>query len=63
MMTWRNKPVVLKRNLKLRELKYEIKGTESSTPAFEIFTAILIGAFIALMIFTVSLAIISEYFN
>ena len=62
-MMWRNKPIVLKRNLKLRELKYEIKGTETPRPALELLSAVFIGATIALLIFVVSLAIISELLN
>ena len=59
----RNKPVVIKRNLKLKDLKYDIAGNESAKPRNEVLSAVIIGAFAGLLIFVVSLAIISEILN
>jgi hypothetical protein len=60
---YRNKPVVLKRNLKLKDLKYDIAGSESTTPRNEVLSAVIIGAITGLLIFVVSLAVISEILN
>lgn len=57
------KPVILKRKLKLRELKYEISGDESTRPRNEVLSAVIVGAIIGLLIFIASLAIISEILN
>jgi hypothetical protein len=53
------KPTILKRNVKLRHLRYEIAGTESPKPMRDIIEAILAGLVIAIVGFVSSMAFVS----
>jgi len=53
------KPIILKRNVKLGNFKYEIAGEDSYRPLLHVLSAIGIGAIIALAIFIFGLAFIS----
>lgn len=57
------KPTILKRNVKLRHLRYEIAGTESTKPMRDIIEAILAGLVIALVCFISSMAMISWWIS
>ncbi len=53
------KPKILKRQLKLRELKYHIDGVETNKPLIEVASAVIIGAVIALFIICIILSLIN----
>lgn len=57
------KPTIIKRNVKLRHIKYEIAGTESHKPMRDIIEAILAGLVIAIVGFVSSIALVSWWIS
>jgi len=50
---------ILKRNVKLKDLKYDIPGFDSYRPLLHVLSSIGLGAIIGLLIFIFGLAFIS----
>jgi len=53
------KPIILKRQVKLKNLRYEIDGVDTWKPLLNVLSAIVIGALLALAVFIFGLAFIS----
>jgi hypothetical protein len=53
------KPITLKRNVKLGNIKWDIPGVDSDRPLLQVLSAIGIGAIIGLLVFIFGLAFIS----
>lgn len=53
------KTILLKRHVKLKNLRYEIDGVDSYRPLIAVLSAVTIGFIIALLVFVFGLAFIS----
>ena len=52
------KPILLKRNVKLKNLRYEIDGVDSWWPAIHVASAVVIGFLMALSVMVLGLGLL-----